>query len=174
MFLYDNCHLCFSAVYLYNLPVRLDKCSYFQCNKWRVTLQGKLLELKATIIGTSLTFNIQKSDGSVFQNNVTIQIRQNSATGTLLQSKDYGGGYSLIAYGYGDITFTGSRKFVVVLKSKGANNTDYWYYSSPVTITVEENPSENNLLNPIDYEQKEYIYRRHADIGILDDRGSDY
>ena len=107
-----------------------------------VTLQGKLLELKATIIGTSLTFNIQKSDGSVFQNNVTIQIRQNSATGTLLQSKDYGGGYSLIAYGYGDITFTGSRKFVVVLKSKGANNTDYWYYSSPVTITVEENPSE--------------------------------
>lgn len=106
-----------------------------------ITLHGNLLELKATIIGTSLTFNIQKNDGSVFKNNVTIEIRQNSATGTFLQSKDYSGGYPLIAYGYGDITFTGSRKFVVVLKSKGADNTNYWYYTSPVTITVKENPS---------------------------------
>ena len=104
------------------------------------TLHGNLLIVKATIIGTSLTFNIKKNDGSVFQNNVTVQIKQNSATGTLLSSKDYGGGYNLIAHGYGDIDFSGSRKFVVVLKSKGT--TTSWYYTNPVTVTVVENQSE--------------------------------
>lgn len=104
------------------------------------TLHGNLLIVKATIIGTSLSFNIKKNDGSVFQNNVTVQIKQNSATGTLLSSKDYGGGYNLIAHGYGDIDFSGSRKFVVVLKSKGT--TTSWYYTNPVTVTVVENQSE--------------------------------
>lgn len=105
-----------------------------------ITYHGNLLQLKATIIGTSLTFNIKKNDGSIFKNNVTVQIRQNSATGTILDSGDYGGGYSLIAHGYGDINFTGSKKFVVVLKSKAS--TDIWYYTSPVTITVVENQAE--------------------------------
>lgn len=105
-----------------------------------ITLQGKLLIVKATIIGNSLTFNIKKNDGSVFQNTVTVQVRQNSATGTILNSASYSGGYSLIAHGYGDINFTGSRKFVIVLKSQGAN-ADYWYYTNPVTVTVVENPT---------------------------------
>ena len=109
-----------------------------------ITLHGNLLQVKATIIGKSLTFNIQKSDGSVFQNQITVEIRQNSATGSTLSSKTYGGGYSLIAHGYGDITFTGSKKFVVVIKSKGT--TDIWYYANPVTITVVENTSVKPTL----------------------------
>lgn len=105
-----------------------------------ITMQGNLIQVKATIIGKSLTFNIKKKDDSIFQNAITVQVRQNSATGTVLNSSEYGGGYTLIAHGYGDITFTGSKKFVIVLKSKGAN-ADYWYYSNPITVTVEENQS---------------------------------
>ena len=106
-----------------------------------ITLHGGLILLKATILGNDLSFNIKKKDGSVFQNKITVQIRKNSATGTILKSEDYGGGYSLISCSYGTIDFTGSKTFVIVLKSK-ASSGDIWYYTNPVTITVEENHSE--------------------------------
>lgn len=105
-----------------------------------VTLQGKLLQVKALVVGTTLSFNIRKSDQSTFQNKVTVQIRQNSATGTILQEKEYGSGYSLIAHSYGTPNYTGSRTFVVVLKSQG--NVNYWYYTNPVTITVTPNTTK--------------------------------
>ena len=55
-----------------------------------ITLQGNLLQVKAVILDKSLIFSIKKKDDSAFSNNITIQIRQNSATGTILQEKDYG------------------------------------------------------------------------------------
>ena len=57
-----------------------------------VTLHGGLIQVKAQIIGSSLTFYIIKNDDSVFQNPITVFIRQNTATGTTLDSDDYGGG----------------------------------------------------------------------------------
>ena len=102
-----------------------------------ITLQGNLLQVKAVILDKSLIFSIKKKDDSAFSNNITIQIRQNSATGTILQEKDYGGGYFSYDHGFGTINFTGTKKFVVVLKSKGST-TNYWYYTNPVTVTVTE------------------------------------
>jgi len=101
------------------------------------TLHGNLLELKALIEGTSLSFNLRKSDGSIFQNPITVQVRKNSATGSILQTKEYGGGYLLIAHGYGT---PAAGTYVIVIKSKGA--TDIWYYTKPVTITVQEQQQE--------------------------------
>lgn len=106
-----------------------------------ITLHGNLIQVKAMVIGSSLTFNIRKVDQSVFQNQITIQIRQNSATGSILQEKDYTGGYSLISHGYGSIDFNNSRTFVIVLKSKG--NVNYWYYTNPVKVTV------NNITSQV-------------------------
>ena len=99
-----------------------------------ITLHGNLLKLNAMVIGNSLSFNIKKKDGGNFQNTITVYIRQNSATGTTLQSASYSMGASLISHGYGEIDFTGSRTFVVVIKSTGANT--WWYYTVPVTVTV--------------------------------------
>ena len=99
-----------------------------------ITYQGKLLEVRGIINGSQVNFNIRKSDGSSFQNSITIQVRQNSATGTILKEFDYGSGYSSVAPAY-PLSYTGSRTFVIVLKSKGAT-ANYWYYSNPITITI--------------------------------------
>lgn len=99
-----------------------------------ITLQGKVLEVKGIINGSQVNFNIRKSDGSSFQNSITIQVRQNSATGTILKEYDYGSGYSSVAPAY-PLSYTGSRTFVIVLKSKGST-ANYWYYSNPITITI--------------------------------------
>ena len=99
-----------------------------------VTLHGGLIQVKAQIIGSSLTFYIIKNDDSVFQNPITVFIRQNTATGTTLDSDDYGGGYKTIAHGYDGLNYVGTRTFVVVIRSNGTKA--WWYYSMPIKVTV--------------------------------------
>ena len=103
-------------------------------------LHGNLIEAKGVIVnGNQLSIGFRKNSSantgsSTFQNDITAEVRSSSATGSVLQRYNFSSGSSLYKFTY-DLDFTsGSKKYVLVICSKGSSNT--YYYTSPITVTA--------------------------------------
>lgn len=114
------------------------------------TYHGNLLQAKATVSGSTATFTLKKSDGSVFQNSGTIVIRLDNPTGTVVVSNvHYNAGiYNPTATI--DLDFTSGSKTYVVLLGSSASSGMIYYYTNPITITASStsNPTMPSSPSP--------------------------
>ena len=101
------------------------------------TYHGGLIEMYATVSGSTATFILRKNDSSKFMYPGQLVVRYDSCTGTVVKSNySYEGGTYNPSIDV-DLDFTsGSKTFVIILLSRGTENI--YYYTGPITITAKE------------------------------------